>query len=151
MSSHEHTNEDCADYLERIVYLLDNELDQADCVVVETHLRECGPCLERYDLQRTVKTLVARSCRENAPEGLRDRVRMQIREVQVRITETTEAMEAPREEQEEVLRILHAAIARYRAREPDCAEEEARRAFAAAAASCMTVRIVPSTGLWTAL
>ena len=87
MSGHEHGNEDCTDYLERIVYMIDNELDDADCVVVETHLRECGPCLERYDLQRTVKAVVASSCRENAPEGLRERVRMQIRQVQVRISE----------------------------------------------------------------
>ena len=60
-------DDDCADFLERIVCFLDNELDQADCAVVETHLDECGPCLERYDLQRAVKPLVARSCSESAP------------------------------------------------------------------------------------
>lgn len=85
--SHDHSGDECADYLERIVYLLDNELDEADCVVVQTHLRECGPCLERYDLQRTVKAVVARSCSESAPDGLRERVRLRIREVQVQITE----------------------------------------------------------------
>ena len=84
--SHEH-GEDCADYLERIVYFLDNELDDADCAAVQQHLDECGPCLSRYDLQRTVKAVVARSCREKAPTGLRERALMQIREVQVRITE----------------------------------------------------------------
>ena len=91
MSSHEHGMEggkdDCVDYIERIVYLIDNELDQADCAVVEMHLRECGPCLERHDLQKAVKQLVARSCSESAPESLRDRVRMQLREVRVQITE----------------------------------------------------------------
>ena len=84
---HEHGRDDCVDYIERIVYLIDNELDQADCAVVELHLRECGPCLERYDLQRTVKSIVARSCTEAAPADLRQRVMFQIREVQVRITE----------------------------------------------------------------
>ena len=79
--------DECADYLEQIVYLLDNELDEADCIVVQTHLRECGPCLERYDLQRTVKAVVARACGESAPDGLRERVRLRIREVQVQITE----------------------------------------------------------------
>ena len=39
------------------------------------HLDECDPCLERYDLQRTVKSIVARSCSETAPDDLRDRVR----------------------------------------------------------------------------
>ena len=52
------------------------------------HLDECHPCLETYDLQRTVKPLVARSCSEKAPEGLRERVRVQIREVQVQIRES---------------------------------------------------------------
>ena len=40
-------HESCADYLERIVYFLDNELDEADCGVVQKHLDECGPCLEQ--------------------------------------------------------------------------------------------------------
>ena len=88
MSTHEHGDKDeCVDYIERIVYMIDNELDQADCAVVEMHLRECGPCLERYDLQRAVKQLVARSCAESAPESLRDRVRLQLREVRIQITE----------------------------------------------------------------
>ena len=55
-------------------FFLDNELDQADCAEIQHHLDECGPCLARYDLERTVKTLVARSCTEVAPEGLRQRV-----------------------------------------------------------------------------
>ena len=78
---------ECADFLERIVYFIDNELDEADCSEVQVHLDECGPCLERYDLQRTVKTVVARSCSESAPAELRNRVLYRIREVQVRITE----------------------------------------------------------------
>ncbi len=76
---------DCSEYLEQIVYFLDNELDEADCAAVRVHLDTCNPCLERYDLQRTVKAVVARSCSEPAPEALRERVRVSIREVQVRI------------------------------------------------------------------
>lgn len=87
--SHQHSPDDCADYLERIVYFLDNELDEADCSAVQVHLDECAPCLEKYDLQRTVKAVVARSCSsESAPSELRQRVMVQIREVQVRITES---------------------------------------------------------------
>ena len=85
--SHDHAADECADFLERIVYFLDNELDEADCAVVQVHLRECGPCLERYDLQRTVKAIVARSCSEAAPVELRQRVLLRIREVQVRISD----------------------------------------------------------------
>ena len=86
--SHAPGEEDCADYLERIVFFLDNELDEADCSEVRVHLDECGPCLEKYDLQRIVKQVVARSCAESAPDELRERVRIQIRQVQVRITES---------------------------------------------------------------
>ena len=77
--------DECADFLEQIVYFLDNELDQADCSAVRMHLDSCNPCLEKYDLQRTVKAVVARSCSEAAPEELRNRVLLRIREVQVQI------------------------------------------------------------------
>ena len=80
--------DDCADFLEQIIYFLDNELDAADCAAVRIHLDTCNPCLEKYDLERTVKAVVARSCSETAPEELRQRVRVQIREVQLRITES---------------------------------------------------------------
>ena len=83
----EPVSQDCADFLERIVYLLDNELDDADVTAVRIHLDACNPCLENYDLQRTIKAIVARSCTESAPDALRERVRLRIREVQFRITE----------------------------------------------------------------
>jgi len=90
--SHDHGSEptasDCADYLDRIVYLIDNELDEADRAAVRIHLDSCNPCLEKYDLQRTVKGLVARSCSEAAPDELRQKVLFRIREVQVQIRET---------------------------------------------------------------
>ena len=83
----EPTNEECVDFLERIMRLIDNELAEGDCAVVRAHIDTCNPCLERYDLQRTVKALVARSCSETAPVELRDRVRIQIQQIQVTITE----------------------------------------------------------------
>jgi mycothiol system anti-sigma-R factor len=87
--SHDHAQDpslaDCADFLERIVYFLDNELDEADCSAVRLHLDSCNPCLEKYDLQRTVKAVVARSCSEVAPDELRQRVMLRIRQVQVEI------------------------------------------------------------------
>ncbi len=79
---------DCSEVLGRVFFFIDNELDQADCAQIQQHLDECGPCLARYDLERTVKTLVARSCSEVAPEGLRQRVQLSIKQVQVRISGT---------------------------------------------------------------
>lgn len=85
MSCGKHHDKDCAEVLERMFFFIDNEMDQADCREIEQHLDECGPCLEKYDLERTVKALVARSCSEHAPENLRERVLLRIRQVRVDI------------------------------------------------------------------
>ena len=79
-------DKDCSEVLERVFFFIDNELPTADFSEIQHHLDECGPCLARYDLERTVKTLVARSCTEVAPEGLRQRVMLSIQQVQVQIT-----------------------------------------------------------------
>ncbi|HEY6934406.1 MAG TPA: mycothiol system anti-sigma-R factor [Marmoricola sp.] len=84
--SGDHPAKDCSEVLDRVFFFLDNELDQADSADIQRHLDECGPCLAKYDLERTVKTLVARSCSEVAPEGLRQRVLMSIKQVSVRIS-----------------------------------------------------------------
>jgi mycothiol system anti-sigma-R factor len=79
---------DCGDFLQQIVYMLDNELGETECSRVRQHIEDCGPCLRKYDLERTVKAVVARSCSESAPDGLRERVLLEIRQVQVRLTES---------------------------------------------------------------
>jgi mycothiol system anti-sigma-R factor len=78
---------DCAKALERMFYFIDHELAEADVAEIQRHLDDCGPCLSKYDLERTVKALVARSCAEHAPETLRERVLVNIRQVHFRITE----------------------------------------------------------------
>lgn len=81
--AHDHTGEDCSEFLERIMRLIDNELEDGDCAIVREHLDNCSPCLKRYDLQRTVKMLVARSCGETAPADLREKIRVRIQSVQI--------------------------------------------------------------------
>jgi mycothiol system anti-sigma-R factor len=81
-------DKDCAEVLDRVFDFIDNELKTADRHEIQEHLDECLPCLQKYDLERTVKALVARSCSEHAPETLREKVLMRIRTVQVEIHET---------------------------------------------------------------
>ena len=81
---------ECVDYLEQIVFFIDNELAEADCSAVRAHLDSCNPCLEKYDLQRTMKAVVARSCAEVAPSELRDKVMLRLQQVRVEIN-TAEA------------------------------------------------------------
>jgi mycothiol system anti-sigma-R factor len=82
------TPAECADYLEQIVYFIDNELSDADCSAVREHLDTCNPCLAKYDLQRTVKEVVARSCSEAAPTELRSKILLQLQQVRVQISES---------------------------------------------------------------
>jgi mycothiol system anti-sigma-R factor len=77
------TDKDCSEVIHQIFVFIDNELDQATSGEIQQHLDECGPCLREYNLVRTVKSLVARSCKEAAPEELREKVLMRIREVHV--------------------------------------------------------------------
>jgi mycothiol system anti-sigma-R factor len=76
---------DCAQILAQLYLFLDREIDDASGAEIEEHLEECHPCLEKYDLDRIVKALVARSCCEEAPKPLRERVLFSIREVQVQL------------------------------------------------------------------
>ena len=94
---------DCAEVLARLEHFIDNELPDADCATIQQHLDDCGPCLADYDVERAVKALVARSCCETAPEGLRERVRISIRQVhfsedtnQVTVTEQVTITETRR-------------------------------------------------------
>ena len=80
---------ECTAFLEQIVYYLDNELAEEDVVEVRVHLSGCGPCHDAYDVQKAIKSLVARSCSERAPEELKAKVLYSIRQsvTEVSITE----------------------------------------------------------------
>ncbi len=85
MSCGRHHDTDCSEVLARVFSYIDSELDERPRAEVVQHLEECGPCLRKYHLERTVKALVARSCTEHAPEELRRKVLVKIRQVQVEI------------------------------------------------------------------
>ena len=85
MSCGNHHDTDCSEVLERVFVFIDNELPTADWAQIQHHLDECGPCLQKYDLERTVKLLVRRSCCESAPQGLRESKRILNRDLVARI------------------------------------------------------------------
>ncbi|WP_166349646.1 mycothiol system anti-sigma-R factor [Phytoactinopolyspora limicola] len=81
---------DCAEVLARVYAFLDHELDGRALTYdeIEAHLDGCGSCLSKYDLERAVRQVLARSCAcEHAPDALRMKVLAQIREVRIQVTE----------------------------------------------------------------
>lgn len=71
----------CDALLKRLETYLDGECPQNVHAVVEAHLQECPPCLDRADFERKVRDLVATRCRDSAPPGLMDSIvtRLQLR------------------------------------------------------------------------
>ncbi len=81
---------DCAEVLQRVYLYIDRELDEGTLTYeqIQHHLDDCGPCLTSFDIDRVVKALVARSCRDQAPAELRARVITRIRELRIEISGT---------------------------------------------------------------
>ena len=69
------SKEECAHTLERVYEFLDHELDTASAETIRHHLAACEPCLDTYDMEHMVKSLIRRSCGGDvAPAQLRTRV-----------------------------------------------------------------------------
>ena len=65
----------CTDVLCQVYSYLDGELGEADAAKIRRHLDGCGPCLQEYGLEETVKRLVHKYGSEgHAPAGLRAEV-----------------------------------------------------------------------------
>jgi mycothiol system anti-sigma-R factor len=75
----------CDEVLEKVYLYLDQEAEAEDHEHIRIHLDECAPCLRKYGLEQVVMKLVARSCKETAPEDLRERVLLKIQQVRVEI------------------------------------------------------------------
>ena len=66
---------ECETMLDRVYQFLDHELDTASSDEIRAHLAACEPCLDRYDVEQAVKSLVNRTCGgDRAPEHLRNKV-----------------------------------------------------------------------------
>ena len=70
---------DCADAVHRLYHFLDGELTPDKRAEIQHHLDECNPCLEAFDFEAELKILIASKCREQVPDGLRERIAAAIR------------------------------------------------------------------------
>jgi mycothiol system anti-sigma-R factor len=65
---------DCDDAVHRLYDFLDGELDDTRRADIRQHLDECMPCLEAFDFEAELRQVIAQKCREQVPDGLRDRI-----------------------------------------------------------------------------
>jgi mycothiol system anti-sigma-R factor len=80
MSCGNHHETDCSEVLAEVWLFLDHECDENRRRLLVQHLDECGPCLSEYGIDEKLKRLLAAKCGgEHAPDGLKDRLRQQIR------------------------------------------------------------------------
>ena len=70
---------ECAAVIAEVWTLLDGECTAETRDKLKHHLEECPTCLRHYGVEERVKTLIAKKCSgEKAPEGLRERLRIEI-------------------------------------------------------------------------
>ncbi|MFZ1162405.1 mycothiol system anti-sigma-R factor [Mycobacterium sp.] len=62
-----------------VALLLDGECTPEKQAKLRQHLEDCPPCFQFYGLEERIKMLISTKCRgEKAPEGLRERLRVEI-------------------------------------------------------------------------
>ena len=76
----------CDEVLDHLYEFIDSELATADLSRIREHLDECAPCLREYGIEEQVRAVVKRSCRDAAPEQLRAKVLLKIRQVRIEVS-----------------------------------------------------------------
>jgi mycothiol system anti-sigma-R factor len=70
---------ECATVIAEVWTLLDGECNEDTRDKLRHHLDECPACLRYYGVEERIKSLIAKKCSgEKAPEGLRQRLRIEI-------------------------------------------------------------------------
>lgn len=78
---------DCVEAIDKLYEFIDGELTPEVKLKITVHLEECAPCLDQADVERAIKALVSRSCTDQAPGGLRERILSRLDDARHRITE----------------------------------------------------------------
>ena len=77
--SDSHGGMGCAEVIAEVWTLLDGECTPQTRERLRHHLEACPGCFKHYGLEERIKALVATKCGgEKAPEGLRERLRLEI-------------------------------------------------------------------------
>ncbi|HTW07282.1 MAG TPA: mycothiol system anti-sigma-R factor [Acidimicrobiales bacterium] len=74
----------CHEAVATLYSFLDGELTADKRARIQHHLDECAPCFGAFDFESDLKALIARKCRDEVPEALRERVAEALRAEDVR-------------------------------------------------------------------
>lgn len=70
----------CAEVIAEVWTLLDGECTPEAKEQLRRHLEACPGCFKHYGIEERIKALIATKCKgEKAPEGLKERLRLEIR------------------------------------------------------------------------
>jgi len=69
MAEHE-----CDEAISELYSYLDGELNEATVAHIESHLRQCSPCLEAYDFEKELRRMITAKSSEEMPGDLRRRI-----------------------------------------------------------------------------
>ena len=64
----------CDDALHELYGYLDGELTVERRTSIQRHLDDCPPCYEAFDFEAELRIVIARKCRDEVPESLRERI-----------------------------------------------------------------------------
>ena len=70
----------CDETIERLYTYLDGELTDERRAEIKRHLDDCSPCLDAYDFEAELRSLIARRCQDRVPDSLLARVRAALAE-----------------------------------------------------------------------
>lgn len=77
--NHSNCNETitCQDCLDALQMVIDNEEEPSDSF--KQHLKDCLPCLEKYNLDKAIKDILHKKCnKKELPAGLVDSIKARI-------------------------------------------------------------------------
>jgi anti-sigma factor (TIGR02949 family) len=66
--------DECREALQRLQTYLDGECPESLERTIREHLADCPPCEDRAGFEREVRAILARTCKDAAPNGLVERV-----------------------------------------------------------------------------
>lgn len=64
----------CDETIHELYHFLDGELTEERRVEIEFHLNHCAPCVDIVSFESELRRVIADRCREQVPQGLRERI-----------------------------------------------------------------------------